>query len=284
MNAPQLMVALQTNDKNGRVRHIAHQIAEFRHAQLHVIQLIQTGTDSKAGACATALPTKPHANDASWSNVRLNGEQTEAVPANAALETIVKTANSINAELVIVGADRRKGLRRLLPSATHRLNHAIDCSVLTIRSKGSTGGYRRISIAIDPSRSPTKVTQTALHFSRLAIQVNVVTVIPLPLRTVLNLENLSGLHWSSMEDTVRFKRQVRSEAADALRGAGLHPKIMDVRTGDTFYELMACAKEMRTDLMIICLDKRQTRNRWLSRSTLRRLLDQMPCDVLVCRD
>lgn len=284
MNAPQLVVALQTDDKNGRVRHIAHQIAEFRHAQLHVIQLIQTGTDSKAGACATALPAKPHANEASWSNVRPNDEQTEAIPANAALETIVKTANSINAELVIVRADRRRGLRRLLPSATHRLSHAIDCSVLTIRSNGSTGGYRRISIAIDPSRSPTKVTQTALHFSRLAIRVNVVTVIPLPLRTVPNLENLSGLHWSSMEDTVRFKRQVRSEAADALRGAGLHPKIMDVRTGDTFYELMASAKKMRTDLMIICLDKRQPRNRWLSRSTLRRLLDQMPCDVLVCRD
>ena len=81
---PQLVVALQTDDKNGRVRHIAHQIAEFRHAQLHVIKLIQTGTDSKAGTCTTALPAKPHANEASWSNVRPNDEQTEAIPANAA--------------------------------------------------------------------------------------------------------------------------------------------------------------------------------------------------------
>ena len=281
MNTPNVLVALQATSKRSRVWRIANQIAEFRRAQLHVINLTQAGTASDS---ITRLQTEAPANQASWPDVVVDGAGTAVVPENAGLEPIVVTAKAVKAELVVVGANRRKGLRRLLPSATHRLSHAIDCSVLTIRSNGSTGGYRRISIAIDPSRSPTKVTQSALHFSRLAIQVNVVTVIPLPLRTVPNLENLSGLHWSSMEDTVRFKRQVRSEAADALRGAGLHPKIMDVRTGDTFYELMASAKEMRTDLMIIFLDKRQPRNRWLSRSTLRRLLDQMPCDVLVCRD
>lgn len=87
-----------------------------------------------------------------------------------------------------------------------------------------------------------------------------------------------------MADAVRFKRQIRSEAADALRSAGLHPKILEVRTGDTFHEILACATDMRADPLIISQDKQQPRNRWLSRSTVARLLNRMPCDVLVCRD
>ena len=280
MNAPQLLVALQTNDEGSRVRHIAHQIAEFRHAQLHVIDLTRTGITTTSSTAKSVLHAEPHANEASWSNARVDRESTTTVPEHA-LEPIVKTADKINAELVIVGADRRQGIRRLLPLATHRLCEALHCPMLTVRSKGSLSGYQRIGIALDPSCSPMQVTETALRFANMATKVSVVTVIPPPLRTVPNLENLSGLHWSSMEDTVRFKRKVRSEAAEALRDAGLHPKIMNVRTGDIFYELMASAKEMRADLMIICPDKRQTRNRYFSRSTVGRLLNRMPCDVLV---
>ena len=281
MNTPNVLVALQATSKRSRVWRIANQIAEFRHAQLHVIKLTQAGTASDS---ITRLQTEAPANQASWPDVVADGAGTAVVPENAGLEPIVVTAKAVKAELVIVGANRRKGLRRLLPSATHRICDAIHCPMLAIRSEGSAHSYRRIAIALDPARSPMKITRTALSFANMATQINVVIVTPPPLRTMPNLENLSGLHWSSMEDTVRFRRQIRSDGAAALRNAGLHPKIMDVRSGDTFHELVASAKEMRADLMIICLDKRPPRNRWLSESTLRRLLDRMPCDVLVCRE
>ena len=145
MNTPNVLVVLQATSKRSRVWRIANEIAEFRRAQLHVIKLTQAGTASDS---ITRLQTEAPANQASWPDVVADGAGTAVVPENAGLEPIVVTAKAVKAELVIVGANRRKGLRRLLPSATHRLSHAIDCSVLTIRSNGSTGGYRRTSIAI----------------------------------------------------------------------------------------------------------------------------------------
>lgn len=284
MNTPNLLVALHASGKRSRVWRIANQIAEFQRAKIHVIKLTRPGTMRTASDYATTLQPESHANQASWPDVVADDEEATVVPQNAALEPIVKTADATSADLVIVGADRRRGLHRLLPSATHRICDAINCHMLAVRSNGSADGYRRIGIAMDPSRSPMKVTQTALSFANMATKVKVVIVTPMPLRTVPNLENPSALQWSSMEDTVRFKRQIRSDGAEALRNAGLHPRIMEVRTGDTFHEIVACAKEMRADLMILSLGKRHPKNVRFSRSTVRRLLNRMPCDVLVCRD
>ena len=281
MNSPNVLVALHASGKRSRVWRIANQVAEFQRAKIHVIKLTRPGT---ANAVGDYPAPEPPANQTSWPDVVADDEEATVVPQNAALEPIVKTADAISADLVIVGADRRRGLHRLLPSTTHRVCDAINCHMLAVRSDGSADGYRRIGIAMDPSRSPMKVTQTGLSFANIATKVKVVIVTPMPLRTVPNLENLSGLHWSSLEDTVRFKRQIRSDGAEALRNAGLHPRIMEVRAGDTFHEIVACAKEMRADLMILSLSKRHARNHRLSRSMIRRLLNRLPCDVLVCRD
>ena len=281
MNTPNVLVALQASGKCSRVWNIANEIAEFRHAQLHVIKLTRRNPSTTTKAHTAKLHAEPHANQPAWPDAV--ADRTAAVAVKEALEPFVNRAKAINAELVIVAAKRRRGLHRLFRSTPHRVCDSIPCPMLAVRSHGSADGYRRISIAMDPSHSPMNLTKTALRFAKLAIKTKVV-VTPPPLRTVPNLESLSGLDWSSMEDVVRFKRQVRSEAADALRHVGLHPKILEVRTGDAFHEIVSSARKMRADLIILNLGKRKSQKTWLLRSTVRRLLNRMPCDVLVCRD
>lgn len=284
MNTPKLLVALQGTGKCSRAWNIANQIAEFQRAKIHALNLTRLDAANTAHDDPAKNQSEPQSPKGCLPEFFADKDADTALQGNLAQQRIYKTAREINADLVIVGTDRRTGLHRLLPSATHRLCDAIACHLLAVRSNGPVDGYRRISIAMDPSRSPIKVNETALTFARMATTVKFVIVTPMPLSTPLHLEDISGSHWSSMADAVRFKRQIRSEAADALRSAGLHPKILEVRTGDTFHEILACATDMRADLLIISQDKQQPRNRWLSRSTVARLLNRMPCDVLVCRD
>ena len=284
MSTSTLLVALQGTGKCSRAWNIANQIAEFQRAKIHAINLTRLDAANTAHGDPANDQSEPQSPKGCLPEFFADKDDDATLQGNLAHQRICRTAREINADLVIVGTDRRKGLGRLLPSATHRLCDAIACHLLAANSNGPADGYRRISIAMDPSRSPIKVNETALTFARMATTVKFVIVMPMPGRTIPNLEDLSGLHWSSMADAVRFKRQIRSEAADALRSAGLHPSILEVRTGDTFHEIVACATDIRADLLIISQDKQQPRNRWLSRSAVARLLNRMPCDVLVCRD
>ena len=117
MNAPQLVVALQTDDKNGRVRHIAHQIAEFRHAQLHVIKLIQTGTKITAAAENAGLSSYTI-------DIRMGDPRDEVVAA----------ANENESNLIVMGSNNRGAINRLLLGSTARgvLDHT-PCDVLICR-------------------------------------------------------------------------------------------------------------------------------------------------------
>jgi nucleotide-binding universal stress UspA family protein len=54
--------------------------------------------------------------------------------------------------------------------------------------------------------------------------------------------------------------------------------------GDPRDEIVAAAKENKTDLIVMGSNNRGAINRLLVGSTARGVLDHTPCDVLVCRD
>lgn len=183
MNTPKLLVALQGTGKCSRAWNIANQIAEFQRAKIHALNLTRLDAANTAHDDPAKNQSEPQSPKGCLPEFFADKDADTALQGNLAQQRIYKTAREINADLVIVGTDRRTGLHRLLPSATHRLCDAIACHLLAVRSNGPVDGYRRISIAMDPSRSPIKVNETALTFARMATTVKFVIVTPMPLST-----------------------------------------------------------------------------------------------------
>ena len=163
MNTPKLLVALQGTGKFSRAWNIANQIAEFQRAKIHALNLTRLDAANTAHDYPAKNQSEPQSPKGCLQKIFADKDADTALQGNLAQQRIYKTAREINADLVIVGTDRRTGLRRLLPSATHRLCDAIACHLLAVRSNGPVDGYRRISIAMDPSRSPIKVNENRAH-------------------------------------------------------------------------------------------------------------------------
>ena len=196
---------------------------------------------------------------------------------------IARRADDVNAALIVMGLHNRRGIQRLMGSTTHAVMNNSERDVLAIHPDSGDGNFSRVLIAADTSDLAGTVFEKAKAFIPDGATAHVVSVL-VPLSTVFAAPEAGrGLDWSFTELTQDIQRETESKLHQLIADNGLSGAELTVRTGDPRDEIIAAANDMNADLIVIGSNYRGALNRLLLGSTARSVLDQTPCDTLVCR-
>ena len=295
MSNDPIVVALEPNEEGKHVFAAASRIAASQHRDLHPINVVRPAINIYADL--NFSPLTETALDWQRELLRENRAYLERIPELAAnhmanltvvegnpIYEISKAIDKNGASLAVMGVHNRKGFKRLLGSTTHGVLNSTNCDVLAVHPDGESKVYSRVLIAVDTSDLLDLVLAKAAPYCECADRVDIVSVIVPLTRVFPSPEAAIGLQPSFAALTEAIKQQTSTKIAAAVDNAGLSGFTVDVRMGDPRDEIVAAAKENKTDLIVMGSNNRGAINRLLVGSTARGVLDHTPCDVLVCRD
>lgn len=295
MSNDPIVVALEPNEEGKHVFAAASRIAASQHRDLHPINVVRPAITIYADL--NFSPLTETALDWQRELLRENRAYLERIPELAANHManltvvegnpIYEISNAIDkngASLAVMGVHNRKGFKRLLGSTTHGVLNSTNCDVLAVHPNGESKVYSRVLIAVDTSDLLDLVLAKAAPYCESAERVDIVSVIVPLTRVFPSPEAAIGLQPSFAALTEDIKQQTSTKIAAAVDNAGLSGFTVDVRMGDPRDEIVAAAKENKTDLIVMGSNNRGAINRLLVGSNARGALDHTPCDVLVCRD
>ena len=286
-----ILAAIEPTDEGQHVWRVASRIAKQRKSNLSMINAIEPAVDIYADLSFTPLVEC----SSDWQQTLVNEHKayfkrmancldsdTMSVKIAYPIHEIAGQAEAKDAELVVMGVHNRKGFGRLLGSTTHGVMNHCDRDILAVHPDSAEGPYQRVLVAIDTTDVATTVAGKAAEIAGDA-EVHVVSVM-VPLTTVFAAPEAGrGLDWSFSELTKDISRETKKKVEKTVSDAGFDPSIVNVATGDPRDEIIKAAEQLKADLIVIGSNKRGPINRLLLGSTARSVLNQAPCDVLVCR-
>ena len=295
LNNDPIVVALEPNEEGKPVFAAASRIAASQHRALHPINVVRPAITIYADL--NFSPLTETALDWQRELLRENRAYLERISEMAADHVanltviegnpIYEISNVIeknSASLAVMGVHNRKGFKRLLGSTTHGVLNSTDCDLLAVHPDGKSDEHLRVLIAVDTSDLLDQVVTKAARYCKNAERIDVISVV-VPLTHVFpSPEAAIGLQPSFAVLTDDIKQHTNTKIAEAVDAAGLSNYTIDIRMGDPRDEIVAAAKENKTDLIVMGSSNRGAINRLLVGSTARGVLDHTPCDVLVCRD
>lgn len=190
--------------------------------------------------------------------------------------TIRKTAADTNSDLVITGVSRNETLGRLLLGSTvEKLARSLPQPLLVVRNRAYEP-YQRIVVATDFSESSRHALLTAARFFP-GRELTLYHAHTLP---------MSGLADESVQPDVRASIE-ETECAEFLKGTNL-PAGTSLRTviecGAIETTLTRHVRESDVDLVVMGSHGRSGIMSLVLGSTATRLLDWLPCDILLMPD
>jgi len=132
----------------------------YRIYLLNIIGEKQIGTDAGKAAEETLTTLSQHLSQDFGLNV------TPLVKAGPVISTICETASTLDAEFIVIGADRQKGLKRLMQSYPYKLVCCASMPTLVVKDKNHHVGYHNVVIPIDFTRRSTQKVTQAARFSK----------------------------------------------------------------------------------------------------------------------
>lgn len=201
---------------------------------------------------------------------------TAPAPADAA---VIGVAESIDADLIIVGATERGAVSRtLLGTTAGRVVRTASAPVLVDR-RGTSGPRRRVLIATDLSEHSQRVYSRALAaVGPLGYGEDV------EIRALLVVNDLLRLDPEQRPATLEriAERELRPFVERA--GAAELTGSVTVRAGDAATEIAREAEEWGADLLVLGTHGRGGMTRLLIGSVAEAVVRRPPCDVLVIPD
>lgn len=205
----------------------------------------------------------------------------------AAGRPIVREAEAIDADLLVIGSHGRRSVERLLLGSTSDpLVRAAMCPVLVVprcAEPPHDGRFRRILCGIDFSPA-------SLAAFRLGIQL-----------AAPGDAELTLLHATEMPAELRDRQIAAAFDVEAVRAAAaaaarqrleaLFPGddapavriVSRVAQGRAHQRILETARQLHADLIVLGTHRRNVVDRWLFGSTTRRVLGDAPCPVLTVR-
>ncbi len=210
----------------------------------------------------------------------------EVKRAVSAAPEILSFAEDNEIDMIVMGTHGRTGLGHfLLGSTAERVVHGAKIPVLTIHHGedvllGHQGKYETILVPIDfseASRDALKAgAELADKFSSKLLVLHVV-------EPVLSPQNLFAGDLSPV--VIDSELSLRSQEAFEEFAAGLVPKETEIhlRSGISHKEIIAEAKEQKTDLVVMADQGWSAVERWLLGGTTEKVIRRSPVPVLTVK-
>lgn len=223
------------------------------------------------------------------SSVSIDGSPEIVVRQGDPAREIVRFAEEMAANLLVMGTHGRGGFERLfLGSVTEKVLRSTRSPVLTVppRSKGPTAGpvlYKTILCAIDFSDASTRALQHALSIARrTSARLNLLHVVE-GLIDALQLD--VNVHFTVPE----YRRYLEEDAMTRLKAAVPDDSRRwgtveeQVTSGKASQEILRVAAAVDAELIVIGVQGRGAVDRWVFGSTTHRIVREATCPVLTLR-
>ena len=223
---------------------------------------------------ADSISARPRRDGLSSVRERLSGQGpvvsqmvSDEVPDTA----LCKAARTMAADLVVVGAHHRSGVRGfLLGSVAVHVSKSCATDVLVARRDGAgRGGFRRVLVATDFSPASERALDRALELAARDAQVDVVHYCGLRWTAAEQADPIAEAVRARGEDLIASRRQPRLDISfHALPGVPI-PGLLQ-RLDEDPYDLVALGSQPQRGLHLFARD-----------STVESAVMHAPCSVLV---
>ena len=209
-----------------------------------------------------------------------------------AAEEVINTAEELKIDLIVVGSHGFGTVRKyLLGSVSQKVVKYAPCSVLVVRenegreldanSEISTWKALKVLLAFDDSEISNEAVKV-LHSLPLAddAEVTIVTIMPIITSYGMDIIERTSDFWQ--EDKCIAKAALQA-TAEKLKQT--HPNISAhlIESEDTSHEILARAKALNSDLIIMGNKGKNMMDRFLLGSVTNRVIEHAPCSVWVVR-
>ena len=209
-----------------------------------------------------------------------------AVVRGRAATAIVDEARRFGADLIIVGSRGHGALEAMLIGSVSAevVDHA-TCPVLVARG----GRFGSTLLADDGSAGARAAAEKVARWPIFAAsKVRVLSVAPrrTPWVPVFPTKYAAGEAEAAREgslEAIEAHRRIAEDAVARMRRAGLSAA-PDVRSGDAAHEIVAVAREVAADLVVVGTRGHTGLARLVLGSVARNVLHHAPCSVLVVRE
>jgi nucleotide-binding universal stress UspA family protein len=208
------------------------------------------------------------------------GVRAEVLEGDVASE-VVDSARRAQASLMIMSSHGYSGVKRwLLGSVAAKVLPAAPCPVWVVRTVGAP---RNLLLTLDGSPLAEQALAPALAVARcFGTAVTLLRVVP-----ELGASEFRGLEKLEAGMAPRFVEEAREAAADYLAliadrcgNEGLELKTV-VRSGPAADTILEYAEQNAVDLVAMTTHGRTGLRRWLYGSVTQKVLDRLPCSLLV---
>ena len=217
-------------------------------------------------------------------------EVTEGNPAS----TILERACAMPADLLVMGTHGRSGFERLiLGSVTEKVLRRAVCPVLTVPPRMPDASpvpqalFRRILCPIDFSETSRRALTYALSLAEEAdARLTVINVLEIPAETLESARESSLALPQLMRSYVTAAEEdARRRLAEAIPAAAREYCTVDtlVAAGRPYREILRIAGELRSNLIVMGVHGRGTRDLLAFGSTTQQVVRAAECPVLTLR-
>ncbi|MGP0063750.1 MAG: universal stress protein [Isosphaeraceae bacterium] len=196
-----------------------------------------------------------------------------------AAEEILRMAEKIGADLIVMGTHGRRGLRRLLAgSVATTVLRGAHCAVLALRSHDRPREAGEVQVILHPtdlSESSDAVLRVGRSLARdLGSRLVLLHVVPIP--------NLPG-EWALPVDMQAYRNTLEA-VRERLNGPDLkYPVEARLGEGDPANEILQMARELGADLIVMGTQGRTGLDRLILGSTAESVLARADCPVMVVK-
>jgi nucleotide-binding universal stress UspA family protein len=204
-----------------------------------------------------------------------------AVRAGAVFQTIVSTAEAEDADLVVMGAHRKRILRDVIVGTTlERVMRTGSRPVLMVNS-ATAAPYESVLLALDASEASALAVGVAKGLRLLeGARVAVVTAFEPIYKGMFAWVGVQESTITEYSET--WARATRKEIEKLLQQAGLLDTSIDILTeeGPPFLVVKRVAAQLKPHLLVVGTHGRRGIKRALLGSVAEYLINQVECDVL----
>lgn len=198
-------------------------------------------------------------------------------------DTIVRKANEIDADLILIGAGERSRFDRFSvgPVATAVIEHAPQ-PVLAVRPGEPVARFRKILCPVDQSGASGRGLRNAIRLARaLGGELVILTVVPEVSWLTAAVET-----GQFADAKAEYETKWRDEFTAFLANIPTHDvkATKDVRHGAPHEQIVAAVQDHQADVIIMGATGRTGLVRVLLGSTTRRVLEQLPCSLLTVKE
>jgi universal stress protein E len=273
-----VLCAIDLSRRSERALKAAAVLANRLGAQLTLLHVVSAHQPKRtAGLAQEVLRVQLSA-----SGLRLGSVPVVAVREGDVARMVAKVARESGAQLIVMGAQRKRALAPILGTTAERVVALAQCPVLIIRSKG-TSSYHRVVIAAELNPSFKEVVRFADQWSFLdAPTLSIVHGFTSPYQGPLYAEGYDVA--AARRHIGRWKRFARTHLQDMLGAAGVDGSKFDVRIEER-RPLRVVRRALRNgapSLLILGTSAPNALTRIVRGSLVNDALLSLECDVLIC--